>query len=1611
MANSNEILISARFDVADLEKQMKTFSSRFRSGLNNALKNLQIDLRQLKGLQNPAITVKVNLDLSAAQKQIDNFRNNIKQSILTIPVQTAQAQSQTQGTDTASKKPSNTDAPLLRQPDIDDAIKDLENAKTKLREYGLTTKEVDSRTKDFANTIRTLQNTLNTLDNKQSVRQAGGATGGLSFKETENSQVAAARLKNLRAEIQGLNVDTAKLAAQTKRADEFMDSFGFRVGILGFGFGILGGYLSRATQGMVAFYESSAKAVEPLQRLQNLLTQDTGRTSDQRENIFNEINRLADLPGGELDSVVKSFRSLASLKLGDERVLQLIEGITKATALSGTGAEGTARLIEQFRQFVQSGVLTERDVRTISEQGGVKITDALTEAFGTTSASTLQEAGPERVINAVIEGLKKLPQPLDSSTDKINRLRNSFNRIREDILRVIDPGMESLINILKDLEGVVDSLADSFEKLSPEQKSAIGKFIVAIPVITGALAGLFTAMSAIGIAAATFNQTWAALATINTKLLAGGGFATIGKGILSVFNILSKFKGLLGPIAVAIGVIYDYFTDDNTNSKINAAFSRIADSFKKIGEAASRAFDIVVNSKAFEYISAAAESILQALGVLVSFLTDALTDAIVFVIDLFGVAFNIANAFYELVTTPLSTDSVSKFASSVFDALTSPFERLGRLLAASFADAVADMADNVPLIRWLGGHTGDLREFADNQRYLAGSLGATASASAELSAETQKSAQTVTTLSEELRELQAKFREIGATIREIQLSSLTNALDASRQRQFSQEEENLARDLRADPFRFQDKLNSAVAQRQTRLSSDRAATDQATLRNLVAGFVATSDQTVINQIRSSEPLKQLDASIRALNQSILAGTPNAQLNQSIAGIQKQIPGAIAVIPGLTNEKGEPLSEGDQKKVRDAFESFNKQLKEYVRTLSTSDATKLQDQMDLAQFTREQQKALQDYLNDIVVEGRMQNKRIKLQQFQIQLQKEEIELQRLVEEDLEGQTEQENKISEIKKNIIQAEKELGAASRYHADFLADQQEANEALLKTDAEREALAARNAARLREQAKAANELYRAALAQATALATQIRDLQSVAIPFGTPRTSGADDVQSALGQESARLQGDFAALLGTANSKFIEPFRAQMFGLFKDVTDTAGTNFESLFNRTRQEIQAALADISNKILVAETSKRDKDRRGISSEFEQKDIDALRIQASKYSQVQEVINKLFGIRQNLLDNELQKTLQKLNLEQMNVSFMQESLELQRQQIELEARQRQNQAGSGQLGLAGILRGIAKERKDSDAAEIRALHQKYALLRSELDIREANLLTQSKQAGATEKELQALRELFAERRKLLGELEKTETETTTRSQRENPVQKALEKLNKTLLESTRVGREMRNTFQSLWATLLSGEMVFDSLAEWALDSGSAMEFFGNLGATLLANFGQAFADTIVKLATEGGKFLEILGKIFGDVLVKLGSLLLQEAIMIPIMAFINALAAGATIWQALIESAASLPYAAVAAATGLALIAAGMAMGGGGGAQQTASSNTAGGADKSTGAQRETFEPNKDPRLVFQKAMMAQITIDIKTDDTQIVKTVIKHVNQNGRLTKLIGNRTLQFGY
>lgn len=221
-----------------------------------------------------------------------------------------------------------------------------------------------------------------------------------------------------------------------------------------------------------------------------------------------------------------------------------------------------------------------------------------------------------------------------------------------------------------------------------------------------------------------------------------------------------------------------------------------------------------------------------------------------------------------------------------------------------------------------------------------------------------------------------------------------------------------------------------------------------------------------------------------------------------------------------------------------------------------------------------------------------------------------------------------------------------------------------------------------------------------------------------------------------------------------------------------------------------------------------------------------------------------------------------------------------------------------------------------------------------------------------------------------------------------------------------------NAMLSLFDRFKSGEGIINQFKrllgglKFSLkELGKTFTELAKFGITAFSDaLGAAIADTIVN----GGNFLKNLGKFFGDMLIALGTQLVQLGIAALAMAALAA--AFPPLKPALNPDGDGFVVGALATAVGIGLILAGKALGGGGGstaAEESVQESSSNSSNTANGNDIVEYDPEKDPLVLYQKALAARVLIEVRTDDTNIVKKFIKLNNRNERFGNITGNNRL----
>lgn len=249
----------------------------------------------------------------------------------------------------------------------------------------------------------------------------------------------------------------------------------------------------------------------------------------------------------------------------------------------------------------------------------------------------------------------------------------------------------------------------------------------------------------------------------------------------------------------------------------------------------------------------------------------------------------------------------------------------------------------------------------------------------------------------------------------------------------------------------------------------------------------------------------------------------------------------------------------------------------------------------------------------------------------------------------------------------------------------------------------------------------------------------------------------------------------------------------------------------------------------------------------------------------------------------------------------------------------------------------------------------------------------------------------------------------------SPIEAAIretERLNEAMNNGASAANRYMDALTQLWENITSGKGVLENFTKWITKTGKPMdnlgESFRHLALFGIGAFVQAMGDALVSAIVNGDNFLKSLGKMFGDMLIMLGKSLFQLGL---VSLALSALALIPFLRPIVGDPELSIAGAAIAMATGVGLMLAGKALGGGGSSSASVSNTgTANSAGASAGTSGEVnYDPESDPKLMYQRALRTEIYLDIKSDDSQIIKSIIRQTNRNPKLNTLIGNRSLNF--
>lgn len=1503
----------------------------------------------------------------------------------------------------------------------------------------------------------------------------GTAAGFANFPQTAKNITANApdinqRFADLHTALTTVAADQVKLKAVTDGTTGAFKSMAFSIGLVGYGMENVGRRLIGFTEQLFAGIKHVATATEQFERLKNALVIE-GVPEDERNSIVARIKQISLLPGGKLQEVTKSFQEIRTAGLGVAESLSLIQGLTKATTISGKGTQGVEQAVKVLRRalLAQENPFKTQTLDTLEAQVGPQIAAAMLRAFGSVDAKTLNKVGGQAAVTAIIAELGKLGDALPVTVDSINHIEDSLLRIGDSILHVLGPALDSVLDNFLKLEDIVEGLEKRFEALSQPKKNFISGLASVIPTVLVGLGSILSLLGVLAVSAAILGKTWRlydetllvlgkrvgfvteavtetgktipVLAEGVTKLtlfgIAGEKLRTIFAPVLAIFKNLGGifsvtegagltvglgvFEGSLGKIAGVLGkitgfipglgtlinLILAYITNaGNARDNINGAFSLLYNSFVRLYD------------KISSFLSGPGAALLKLFTVISDLIGGVLGDAFSALVGSLSSIVDALTDFFTLFTDP-SLENVQKFLDDLYQASVGWVEKLGKLLAASFLEAIASIGDNpstgsrfvfgiLPdVVNELG--TSGIRKVAQGLResvfpggaheldLINKNLKTTLDEATKINQELARSKQLVLDFEQSTAKLATSFARTAASIARAQIKVSSEAQTKASLFALTQlGDEDVDAALRKLPDIFANNLHRQLA--------DLRAEAKQTIITAAESLSVAESQIIQAQSEMTDfaPTEQAGTRMRAFLDVVnaIAGYgKNGNLdNKGLAGLaQKLVTTANIVATTFI-----PNGEAGQKQMM----AFNQAVKEFynstaalnsqmaAHSVATINATAANKDAEQAERRR-----LEIRKEEIEATKKLQPFLVKEAELKIQLGKDQDALKRpfgtFTPEELDVIN---NRIVETTRGLDTVKKQIDSLKKGRPNQLnavvADNQKAVDDL-STSAEN---AATSTEVLSNQVEALADIFREGFKDLDDFHKKLDDINQLRIEMGLPALGVPPNtsVANRLSIETQPLFEILRSLHGELTSNALE-IAVENIGRgillnaegFKNLKNLALETIESL-TKAEGAITLNQGSIDRAQVAFDVAPE-----GPGKVEAQKHLDetkkrqiALTTETAKYAEILKIINLILKANEVLVSETFKNAKQQNEVEKAQLDARQKRLDLELELIQAQAAN----AVSHSQAPGGIPNPNIQGVEDSLNNQLQQIENIFSTRKSAIEQERIERLAAAEAAKLSEQQTADINDELDRRLNVLQQIHDLEVDSAkldAEAAAINSLADAFEKLT-----------SISGTFSNFTKDLLA------FITDLTLN-GKKIVHFSDLVADAFYAIGASFANALANSLSGGDGFLTGMKKFMGQLLVQVGSML------ISLGAAALALAALAIFFPIIVppQFAIGIPAAIAAIAVGSGLVVAGALLGGGSAPAKTADKNATNNANSTAGAVGTGFDPLKDPKTIFQKALMAHILIDIKTDSAQIVKTVIKTVNNNGRLATLIGNRKLQFGY
>lgn len=218
--------------------------------------------------------------------------------------------------------------------------------------------------------------------------------------------------------------------------------------------------LSMAARGGMAIVDAAAKYDSLQMRLKGIEGGARGASL-----AFEKLQALSKLPGLGFEQAADAYAGLRSLKQDGPEAIAIIEGIARANATMGGGAEEFGRAMRQIQQIIGKGKLMAEDVGTIAESIP-NFRAMLLEAFGTTDAAAINaKYSMDEFLAGIVRASKTLPEPSETITNNLDNLNDAWTRLKASFA-----DSDAIKSATASLAKMLETLAKANEETSRAEK-------------------------------------------------------------------------------------------------------------------------------------------------------------------------------------------------------------------------------------------------------------------------------------------------------------------------------------------------------------------------------------------------------------------------------------------------------------------------------------------------------------------------------------------------------------------------------------------------------------------------------------------------------------------------------------------------------------------------------------------------------------------------------------------------------------------------------------------------------------------------------------------------------------------------------------------------------------------------------------------------------------------------------------------------------------------------------------------------------------------------------------------------------------------------------------